>query len=221
MSPRPAPRRPRPRPLSLHRRLDQRRHEGHRRLRVHDPHLAAPAEQLLRANVVAPRHVRHRRTERQALLDGPRLVVARPAPPPAHARQHLQPANLHRPRVKRRVKSRHETIRTKGIVTITGQQRQRKVGSGQRLRSTQSVIRQFAAEPGCLGSEPYGWSASSETAASNVLRGSWSAGSSWRSSQARRVSMLARSYEGLCRNVERLVNSWMRSDISGPTPSPR
>ena len=52
----------RARPTRLLRLLDQRRHEGHRRLGFGDHHFAAPAEQLLRADVVAPRHGRHRRT---------------------------------------------------------------------------------------------------------------------------------------------------------------
>jgi hypothetical protein len=37
---------------------------------------------LFSADIVASRHLRHRRARRQGLLDDPRLVVRRPAPPP-------------------------------------------------------------------------------------------------------------------------------------------
>src|SRR5262249_318846 len=45
--------------------------------------LSPPAEQLLRAEPVPPRHLRHRGSGPQALDDYADLVVVRPPPPPA------------------------------------------------------------------------------------------------------------------------------------------
>jgi len=71
------------------------------------PKLDPPAEQLLRRQSVTPGDLRNHHPRRQRLLDDPRLVVQRRAPPAADPVVDLHPPHGPR-RLKRRVKSRHK-----------------------------------------------------------------------------------------------------------------
>jgi hypothetical protein len=57
----------------------------------------SPAEQLLRGNRVTPGDLGRHRARRQRLLDNPRLLVRRPAPPPPYRDEnlHAQRGNDH------------------------------------------------------------------------------------------------------------------------------
>src|ERR1700741_3424549 len=75
-----------------------RRGNLHRRNRWHDPlccpGLSAPGEHHARRNAIAACNLRHLRPWRQRLLDNPRLVIMRPAPPPLQPAQNLDPHRL-------------------------------------------------------------------------------------------------------------------------------
>src|SRR6202035_2383899 len=53
-----------------------------------------PGEHHARRNAIAARNLRHLRPWRQRLLDDPRLVILRPAPPPLQPAQNLDPHRL-------------------------------------------------------------------------------------------------------------------------------
>ena len=59
--------------------------------RLSFPDLPPPAKQLLRGNPVTPRDLGRYRARRQRLLDNPRLLVSRPAPPPPRPHENLNP----------------------------------------------------------------------------------------------------------------------------------
>src|ERR1700729_2586082 len=75
-----------------------RRGNLHRRKTGHDPLgrpcLSAPGEHHARRNAIAARNLRYLRPWRQRLLDDPRLVILRPAPPPLQPAQNLDPHRL-------------------------------------------------------------------------------------------------------------------------------
>src|ERR1700674_2782775 len=58
------------------------------------PGLATPPEQLLRAQPVAPRHLRHADAAREALHHDAGLILPRPSPASANARDQLDPPHL-------------------------------------------------------------------------------------------------------------------------------
>jgi hypothetical protein len=72
-------------------------HERQRLGRQHEaplPGLVAPREQLLRPQIVPPRHLRDHYTRRQALGHDPRLRLGAPPPSPERAVDHLEPSDL-------------------------------------------------------------------------------------------------------------------------------
>src|SRR4051812_40734789 len=91
---------------ALHRRsrngfAHDRNEVGHcRRCRCRDharqvlPHGPSPAEYLLRADLPASRNLRYTGSWKQGLRDDPRLLIRRPAPPPARSRQNLNAAEF-------------------------------------------------------------------------------------------------------------------------------
>ena len=82
-----------------------------------------------------PRDRRHVRPRLERLGHDPRLGLNGPTAPAAGTRDHLEPPDLHRLRLKRKVKRRHKPIPF-GIATFAGHSLQRKVGSKPRLLST-------------------------------------------------------------------------------------
>ena len=84
------------------------RHERQLLGRQHEaslPGLVPPREQLLRPQIVPPRHRRDHHPRRQALGHDPRLRLGAPPPSPERAGDHLEPPNLADLRVNPTVKS--------------------------------------------------------------------------------------------------------------------
>jgi hypothetical protein len=59
------------------------------------PGLATPREQLLGAQSMSPRNLRHADAARETLLHDAGLVLARPSPPAAGARDQFDPPHVH------------------------------------------------------------------------------------------------------------------------------
>jgi hypothetical protein len=81
-----------------------------RRYHLTAPRSSAPREQLLRSEPVTTRDVRNYRARCQRFFDDPRLVVIRKTAPSPRSRDHFQPTNAARLRLKRMVKRRHKPI---------------------------------------------------------------------------------------------------------------
>jgi hypothetical protein len=103
---------------------------------------------------VPTRDLRNHRPRDKRLFNDPRLVICRKPTAPPRSRNHLQPANRRRLRLKRMVKRRHKPISDSEIVTIADHQSQQKVGSSQRLHSIDqkrtSTLRQGRGSPSIL-----------------------------------------------------------------------